>query len=400
MIPVAEARARMLSALTPTARQTVALEQAQGRVLAEPLPARRTQPPADFSAMDGYAFRSADAASGDVALSIVGESRAGHGFGRPLGHGEAVRIFTGAPLPEGADTVLIQEDARTGDGRLHFESTPAHGANVRPQGLDFRTGDMLLPAGTRLAPRHIALAAAADHARLKVHRRPRVALITTGDELTAPGAPRGPHAIVDALSPALAAFIAMRGGRIVLRARIADQAEALAAAVADLPACDLVLTVGGASVGDHDLVRPVLIAAGFRLDFWKIAMRPGKPLLFGDLHGTPLIGLPGNPVSALVTAHLFLGPVLSALSGVAAGAIGPHPYKGRLAAALPANGPREAYLRATSRRGKDGIPLLETAGREDSSLLSSFAVADSLIVRPPHAPKAEAGTIVEALALD
>lgn len=397
MIPVLEARERLLAALEPTSSERVTLAQASGRVLASPVVAARTQPPADFSAMDGYALRASDCAEPGTRLEIVGESRAGKGFSGAVRAGEAVRIFTGAPVPDGADSVLIQEDAKIEGARLLVGDQPKKGANVRPAGRDFRQGETVLEAGLRLQPRHIALTAAADQALVSVHKRPLVALIATGDELTPPGVARGPDAIVDALTPALSAFIRRHGAELLPLGIIRDDAGALKDAAEQATAADLILTIGGASVGDYDLVRSSLEDTGFHLDFWKIAMRPGKPLIFGHYRGIPLIGLPGNPVSALVCALLFLGPALDRLSGAAPRL--PLRLCGELASPLPANGAREAYLRARMVEGGDQRLRFEPSGDNDSSVLSSFAAADCLIIRPPHAPASPAGTAIEAIQL-
>ncbi len=294
--------------------ETVPLAAASGRVLAEPVVALRNQPPFAASAMDGYAVRSADLAA---PLTVIGEAAAGGRFARPLGEGEAVRIFTGAPVPDGADAVLIQEDVSRDGDTITTTERLAPGANIRPAALDFSQGDTLLPAGLRLAPRHVALAGAGGHGSVTVRRRPRVAFLATGDELVAPGAPLEPDSIVASTTPALGAMVEAAGG-IAIDLGIApdDQAEIARRARAGLDDADILVTLGGASVGDHDLVRPALGDLGITLDFWKVAVRPGKPLMFA---ADPLVlGLPGNPVSGVVCTILFLVPLVEAMLGIAA----------------------------------------------------------------------------------
>ncbi|PWR24110.1 gephyrin-like molybdotransferase Glp [Zavarzinia compransoris] len=395
MIPVAEARARIVAALAPTGPENIGLDAALGRVLAADVAARRTQPPVAVSAMDGWAVRSADGAG---PLRAIGESAAGRGFAGAVAPGETVRIFTGAPVPAGADAVAIQEDARHEGDLVHLADVPGPGRFVRPAGLDFATGDLLYSAPRRLGVRDIGLLAAADVPRIDVHRRPRIAVLATGDELVPPGLPRGPAQIVDAARPALLAFIEARGATAVDLGIARDDAADIATRAGRAAGADLLVTLGGASVGDHDLIARVLAGDGATLDFWKIAMRPGKPLMFGRHGDTPLLGLPGNPVSAFVCSLLFLGPAIERLSGLPGAA--PRLAEVRLASPLGANDKREDYVRATLAPGADGIPLAQPAPVQDSSQLRTLALADALIQRPVLAPALPAGALVPAILLD
>jgi len=390
MISVADAQARLFALATPVAIEHVPLRDAAGRWAAAPVAALRTQPELPLSAMDGYAIRFADLPG---PWRVIGESAAGRSFARAITPGEAVRIFTGAAVPDGADTILVQEEAtRDGDAlALTGEGPPHIGAHVRPVGLDFTDGETLIAAGARLTPARIALAAIASHATLPVRRRIRVAIAATGDELRAPGDALTPGAIPESNGAMLAALLAALPVELIDLGILPDRIDALTAAFAAVDA-DLLVTSGGASVGDHDLVRPALEAAGTRVDFWRIAMRPGKPLMAGRMRDTVVIGLPGNPVSAHVTALLFVLPMVAHLSG----ATDPVPARRRalLADPLPANGPREDYLRAVEQAG-----TVRAAGRQDSSMLRTLAASDCLIVRAPHVPAAAAGDSVEILAI-
>lgn len=381
MIGVDEARARLFAAAPPAVAETVPLAAASGRVLAEPVVARRSQPPFDASAMDGYAVRAADLAEGG--LTVIGESAAGRRFAGRLGAGEAVRIFTGAPVPEGADTVLIQEDAEFRDGRLYATATMESARHIRPAALDFAEGDELLAAGTRLAPRHVALAGAAGYGELSVARRPRVALLATGDELVPPGTLPGPDGIVASTTPAIAAILESAGAETIDLGIAPDQREAIAARAREgLARADILVTLGGASVGDHDLVQPALGDLGIALDFWKVAVRPGKPLMFA---AAPLVvGLPGNPVSGLVCTLVFLAPLVEAMQGIAEP--GPRLVEGVLGAPVGANGPRRDHVRARLVDGR--VMPFDT---QDSSMLGILSRADALLVRMPGAPAAVAG---------
>jgi molybdopterin molybdotransferase len=342
--------------------------------------------------MDGYAVRAEDLATVPVELRIVAEVPAGAGFGGHVGPGEAARIFTGAPMPAGTDTIVIQEDTERDGDRVRVLEGAAHGRYVRREGLDFAEGDVLLRAGRRLTARDIGLAAAMNRPWLFVHRRPRVGILSTGDEIVMPGDPIGPHQIVSSNSLALAAFVAACGGIPVSVGNAPDDPAALRQVAAATRGVDLLVTTGGASVGEHDLVRDVLGADGLELDFWQIAMRPGKPLMVGRYRGTPMVGLPGNPVSTLVCALLFLRPALDRLSGaVSAGEAGP---TARLGTALPKNDRRQDYLRSRLARAADGTLEVFPFEVQDSSMIRLLAAADCLVVRPPQAPAIAAGATV------
>ncbi|HJU18053.1 MAG TPA: gephyrin-like molybdotransferase Glp, partial [Stellaceae bacterium] len=342
MISVEDALSRLLAPLAPLPREQIALADGLGRVLAEDMKARRTQPPFAVSAMDGYAVRAEDLASLPATLRIIAEIPAGAGFGGHIGPGEAARIFTGAPLPQGTDTIVIQEDAdRDGDRVIIREGAP-RGRYVRREGLDFRAGEVLLHSGKRLTARDVGLLAAMNRPWLFVHRRPRVAVLSTGDEIVMPGEPIGPHQIVSSNSLALCAFVAACGGVAVSVGNAPDDPEALRRIAAAASGVDLLVTTGGVSVGEHDLVRPALAEDGLALDFWQIAMRPGKPLMVGRYRGTPMIGLPGNPVSTMVCALLFLKPAIDRLAGLAGPAEAT--ATARVGAALSRNDRRQDYL--------------------------------------------------------
>ena len=396
LLPVEEARARILSALHTTEKENVPLAQALGRVLAEEAIARRTQPPADLSAMDGYAVRAADVSTVPVRLKVVGMAPAGGAHEENLHEGEAVRIFTGAPLPRGADTIVIQEDtSRDGDIVIVNEAAKP-GQHVRVCGLDFRTGDAGMPVGRKLSPADIALAAAMNLPLLSVYRRPVIAFFSTGDELVRPGSEPGPNQIVSSNNDGLAALIVEAGG-IPLDLGIApDKVGSIRETASRAKDADMLVTLGGASVGDHDLVQEALTPLGLDIDFWKVAMRPGKPLMFGKLGDLPMLGLPGNPVSALVCATLFLRPAIVRMQG---GDSALHTTLARLGRDLPANGPREDYIRA----GLDHVPgelhVATPFEIQDSSMLSVLSGASCLIVRPPQAPPLKAGGIVTVLPL-
>jgi len=396
MISVEAARARILATLQATGEETVSLAAAHGRVLAAPVIARLTQPPADVSAMDGYALRAADGGK-HATLKIIGTAPAGHPFPGRVGPGEAVRIFTGSVIPPGADTILIQEDATAENGVLTVNQACQPARHIRPAGQDFAAGDLLIAAGRRLTARDIGLAAAANHPWLAVRRRPRIAILATGDEISLPGEPIGPGGIVSSNAHALAAFVTAAGGEPVILPIAKDDLAAIAAGADAAKGADLLLTTGGASVGDHDLVQAGLAARGLKLDFWKIAMRPGKPLIFGHLGDLPLLGLPGNPVSAFVCAFLFLRPAIERLSGLPAAA--PAPEWARAATPMKANDQRADYIRARLTQDDDGW-LVTPFPVQDSGMLRSLAEADALILREPHAPPVPAGEKVPFLRLD
>jgi molybdopterin molybdotransferase len=380
MISVDAARGLILAALTPTGAETVSLANANGRVLATPIHARLTQPPADLSAMDGFALRAADATAG-ATLRIIGSAPAGHPFDGTIGQGEAVRLFTGSVVPAGADSVLIQEDAAAKGDFITVNEACAPAKNIRRAGQDFAAGELLLPAAHRLSARDIGLAAAGNHPWLAVHRRPRIAILATGDEISLPGEAIGPGGIVSSNAHALAAYIAECGGAPTILPIARDDLAAIAAGADAAQGADLLLTTGGASVGAHDLVQESMAARGLTLEFWKIAMRPGKPLMFGNIGPLPLLGLPGNPVSAFVCALLFLRPALDRLSGLPGHA--PTTEPATLTTPLKANDQREDYIRATLSHTQDGLTV--TPFRiQDSGMLKTLARADALIKRQPH----------------
>ena len=396
MLAVEEALARVTAAFAPLPSEWVHLAAAAGRVLAEDLIAARDQPPGATSAMDGYAVRAAGLASGRATLRLIGSAPAGRPFDRPLGSGETVRIFTGGLLPEGADAVALQENATAEGERIEIEGAVAPGVYVRPAGLDFRRGERALLAGRRLSARDIGLAAALNHAWLPVRRRPRIALFATGDELVLPGQPLGPAQIVNSNGATLAAMVRLWGGEAIDLGIVRDHPDSLAAITTQLRDVDLVVTSGGASVGEHDLVRDVLGRHGLKLDFWRIAMRPGKPLMFGRVHDVPLLGLPGNPVSVGVCAVLFVRAAICVLLGLDPA---PPEVPAVLGAALGANDRRQDYLRGQVEWRDDGRLSVLPAPRQDSSMLATFARADCLIKRPPHAPAIGPGTVVPVLLL-
>jgi molybdopterin molybdotransferase len=395
MLSVTEARTKILAALKPTGPETVSLAQGLGRVLAAPVTARLTQPPADVSAMDGFALRADEGAKG-ATLKIIGEAPAGHPFPGKIGPGETVRLFTGSVVPAGADSVLIQEDATAQGDTITVNEACAPGKNIRRAGQDFAAGETLILAGTRLTARQIGLAAAGNHPWLTVHRRPRIAILATGDEILLPGEVIPPGSIVSSNAHVLAAFITEHGGEPTILPIAGDSLSAIAAGAAAASGADLLVTTGGASVGAYDLIQESLGQAGLALDFWKIAMRPGKPLMFGAIGQLPLLGLPGNPVSAYVCALLFLRPALDTLSGLPGAPPATEPA--RLTAALKPNDQREDYIRATVTRDAHGLAVTPFP-IQDSGMLKTLANATALIQRPPHDPALEPGTQVQIIRL-
>ena len=394
MISVDEATARILDRMRPVGQETVPLSSGSGRVLAEPLVARLNQPPADLSAMDGYAVRAADAGP----WIVIGSAPAGHPFEGTIGPGQALRLFTGSLIPAGADAVVIQEDADRDADRLTLRERPVLGRHIRPCGGDFRLGDMLLEPGRRLTARTIGLAAAANHPWLTVYRRPRIAILATGDEIALPGEPIRPGGIVSSNAHALAALVTEAGAEPIVLPIATDDMGAIAATADQLASVDLLVTTGGASVGEHDLIQKALGERGFAPDFWKIAMRPGKPLIFGHLGATPILGLPGNPVSAYVCAVLFLVPAIKRLSGLPE--TQPAITRGRLASPMAVNDQRADYVRAKVAISVDGTLDVSPFSRQDSSHLSVLARADALAIRPPRAPAAVAGDAIDLIRLD
>lgn len=397
-MPVADALKAVLEGASGLPEEQVALDQASGRVLAADVAALRTQPPDDMSAMDGYAVRAADATQ-SARLKVIGEVAAGRPFGRTVQSGEAVRIFTGGVIPEGADAVVIQEDAaRDGDGVVVNEAATA-GKHIRRAGIDFHLGDVLLRKSHRLLDRDLALAAAMNHPTVPVHRRARVALLATGDELVMPGSTLGPGQIVYSNGYALRALARSEGADVIDLGIAGDTVAETAAAVrrAIAAGADVFATTGGASVGEHDVVRQALQAEGVEITFWKIAMRPGKPMMHGRRGAMRVLGLPGNPVSSYVCAILFLAPLIRALTGRTDVSWPVHDAV--LGGDLPANDLREDYLRAFLQERPGLPPLAAPVGHQDSSLLANLSRADALIIRPPHAPAAAAGAPCKVLKL-
>ena len=389
MIAVAEARERILAAFDPLPPEQVAISQADGRVLAEDAVARVTKPPQAVSAMDGYAVIAADVARVPAELRVVGEAPAGGAYGGRLGPGEAVRIFTGGPLPDGADAIVIQENTSREGDRVRVTHAVEAGRFVRARGLDFSAGDTGCTAGQRLGARQIGLIAAMNLPWVMVTRRPRIAILGTGDEIVNPGDPLGPNQIISSNSLALAAIVREAGAEAVNLGIATDNEASLRRMIAGARQADLLVVTGGMSVGDHDLVRHVLGADGLDLDFWTIAMRPGKPLTFGRMGQTPMLGLPGNPVSTLVCGHLFLRPAIDRMLGLHQDDHGAE--RARLGVALKANDEREDYLRASLSRDAEGGWIATPFAAQDSSMLATLARADALVVRAPHAPAARAG---------
>ena len=396
MITVQEATERIASAFHTVESEQVKLENATGRVLAADVVARAQQPPDPVSSMDGYALKSSDAQVTGARLKVIGSAPAGHPYPGRVGAGETVRIFTGGVVPDGADAIVIQEDAVAEGDHVRLNATVAKGRHVRKAGLDFKRGEVLLPAGRVLAARDLALLAAADVTDVTARRRPVVKFAATGDELSRPGEPRKPGGIVASSGYALASLIEQWGATPVDLGILPDTVDAVSSIARETKDADLILTIGGASVGDHDLVQKALGPKGFALDFWKVAMRPGKPLIFGRLGDAPLIGLPGNPVSTIVCALLFVRPAIGALLGTEI------PLKRlpvRLGNVLGANDTRQDYIRA-SLEDRDGELWATAFPVQDSSMLSLLSRADCLIVRGPGAPHATVGVTVEALLLE
>jgi molybdopterin molybdotransferase len=397
MLPVAEAQERLLSRARPVAASaTVPLVEADGRVLSVDVTARLTQPPFNASAMDGYALRGEDAPQPGSELKLIGTSSAGHAFTGSVNAGETVRIFTGAPVPDGSDSVLLQEDADKIEGGIRTTFPVRPGQHVRPRGQDFLEGEAVLTTGTVIDFSRLTVAAAMNHATLEVLRKPVVALLATGDELVTPGQQPGAAQIIASSTFGIAALARKAGAEVLDLGIVPDNTAAITAAVerARLANVDVIVTLGGASVGDHDLVQATLLAAGMELDFWRIAMRPGKPLMVGSFGETHVLGLPGNPVSSLVCGLLFLEPLIRKLASL--------PPVNRIATAeaavvLKANDQRQDYVRAQLSRSASGALAVTPFGKQDSSMMKIFAAADCLIVRPPHAPELAAGAACEVM---
>lgn len=391
LMPVAEALARVLADTAPLGTEDIALSDAAGRVLADDLIALRTQPPADVSAMDGYALRADDIATAPATLTVIGEVAAGHPFAGRVEKGQAARIFTGGVMPDGADTVVIQELTRRDGDKVTVEKPTAKGRNVRYAGIDFKQSEVLLAKGRALTDRDLMLAAAMNHPRLRVHRRPVVAVLGTGDELVMPGGEPGPGQIVYSNGFALSALVRAAGGAVIELGVARDTLDDIGARVrqAREAHADILLTSGGASVGDHDLVQKALKAEGLDLSFWRVALRPGRPMMHGRLGAMHALGVPGNPVSSYVCAFLFLLPLLRKLSGQTE--VEPQPESAVLGRDLPANDERADYLRATLEASPDG-PIATPVSDQDSSLMAPLARAGCLLIREPHAPAVKAGS--------
>ena len=399
LMPVTEALSAVLAGAEPLPEEMVGLDAAHHRVLARDLAALRTQPPQAMSAMDGYAVRSADASEVATRLKVIGEVAAGRPFEKTVGKGEAVRIFTGGVVPAGADAIIIQEDTVVEDAGITITEAAVAGRHIRPAGIDFRKGDVLLPRGTRLTDRDLSLAAGMNYAELPVRRRPKVAILATGDELVMPGSAPGPGQIVYSNGYALRALARQEGSETIDLGISADTVEATALGLrrARDSGADILITTGGASVGDHDLVKQSLEAEGVAITFWRIAMRPGKPMMHGRLGALRVIGLPGNPVSSYVCGFLFLVPLIRALSGRTDVH---HAHEtALLGREVAANDIRQDYLRARLEVRKDGELIATPVDHHDSSLLANLAAARALVIRPPFAAAAPAGSPCDILRL-
>ena len=391
LMPVAEALRQVVAGAEPLGTETVALDDAFGRVLAADLAARRTQPPADVSAMDGYALRADDTASEPATLTIIGEVAAGHPFEGLVGPGQAARIFTGGVMPDGADCVVIQEVTEREDDRVVIKRSGIKGKNVRRKGIDFSEGQVLLARGRRLDDRDLMLAASMNYPQVEVYRRPKIAIVGTGDELVMPGTEPKPGEIVYSNGFALTALARSEGAEARDFGIARDRLDDIAAHVRRARdwGADILVTTGGASVGEHDLVRKALQAEGLDLSFWRVALRPGRPMMHGRLGRLQVLGVPGNPVSSYVCSVLFLVPLIRTLSGRSD--IERPRETARLGRDLPANDEREDYLRATLSVGPDG-PVATPISAQDSSLVASLSRSNCLVIRPPHAPAAAAGS--------
>jgi molybdopterin molybdotransferase len=391
LLSVAEALECVLAHAAPLPVEEAPLAAADGRVVAYPLKALRTQPPADVSAMDGYAVRARDVANVPVRLKVIGEVPAGRPFARTVGAGEAARIFTGGVMPDGADTIVIQENAKRDGDCVEVEKPSAKGRHIRVQGLDFKAGEVLLPAGHRLTARDLALAAAGNHPLVPVYRRPKIALFATGDELVPPGVEPAPGQIVSSNTFALAALARAEGADVADLGIVGDRLDTTVTAVhraRELDA-DILVTSGGASVGDYDLVQKAFAAEGMALSFWKLALRPGRPLMHGRLGAMQVLGVPGNPVSAYVCSFLFLVPLIRRLAG--RNDLTPATDAALLGSDLPENDERADYLRAVLKDTPQG-PVVTPFPVQDSSMIGPLAKADCLVIREPHAPPAKAGS--------
>jgi len=394
MLNVPDALARVTDLFSTMPIEWVPLREAPNRILAQDVAAVRAQPPFAASAMDGYAVRGADAAT-DAKLTVVGESAAGTGFADQIGPGECVRIFTGAPLPQGADRVVIQENVDRTENVITLFDDPGTATHIRAKGADFQAGDTV-KAPLRLGPNDIALLAAMNCGRVPVYKHPEIALLATGDELVMPGENPGSDQIITSNNFGLAALFEGLGARVRILPIARDTPQSLAQAFRLCDGADMIVTLGGASVGDHDIVHSVATDLGLETAFYKVAMRPGKPLMAGKLNGIPMIGLPGNPVSAMVCGHIFLRPALNMMLG-----LGGHALPRELAQSsvdMPKNGPREHYMRADLGIEYSRLTV-HPKSRQDSALLSVLARSNALLVRPPNDPARHAGDLVEVIRL-
>ncbi len=399
MISVEEALSRILSAMPLMPTEVVSLLDAHGRVLAEDVPARLTQPPFDISAMDGYAVRQADVTSAPTVLDQIGEVPAGNAFKGRVEAGETVRIFTGGRMPDGADCVVIQENTDVDGRNITINKNAEPRQNVRDAGTDFSKGEVVLKAGSRLGPRYIGLLAAMNVPSVSVAQKPKVAILSTGDELARPGDPIGENQIVSSNSFGLSAQIKAWGGEPIDLGIAPDDEEELLRRAQAAKRADMLITSGGASVGDHDLIQKVLSKDGLEVNFWKIAMKPGKPLIFGSFDGRPMIGLPGNPVSALVCAQLYLKPALAAMQGNTDAKNANTHHSVPCGSDLRPNGPRQDHIRARLSRSDDGEAVATPFSQQDSSQLKNLANADCLIVRKPNAGPVAKGERVSIIPL-
>ena len=397
MLSVAEAHARVIAAFSALPAESVSIGDAAGRALATAPKARLTQPPADLSAMDGYAVRAEDVPAAPTTLTLVGEAPAGGSYDHALKPGETVRIFTGGPLPMGADSIVIQEDTQADGKKITVLEAPTIGRHVRKAGLDFKAGDTPFPSGHTLTTRDVALLAAMNLPWLSVHRKPRVAILSTGNELVLPGEPIGRNQIISSSGVAVAALVRPWGGDPTLFDIARDETGIIGEAIAAGAQHDVLITLGGASVGDHDLVQDALKAQAFTMDFWRIAMRPGKPLMFAAKDRARVIGFPGNPVSTMVCALLFLKPAMERMVGQVGNP--PATTTARLAIDVKQNDQREDYVRALATRQPDGSLVVEPHKIQDSSMLSVLSWCNALMIRPPHDKARKAGDSVQIIDL-
>lgn len=399
LISVAEARARLIDGCRLMVSEAVAVQNCNNRITSDDIKALITQPPFDASAMDGYAIAASDDIEFPVDYKLIGESSAGHPFEGEIGHREAVRIFTGAVVPAGANIIAIQENCeRVGDQMVRVNSIDRDGRFIRRAGYDFNSGDMMVSSGTRLGFRHAALLASMNVAEVPVRRCPRVAIIATGDELVMPGSAPKAGQIISSIPFGMKQLIDQAGGDATCLGIALDNFDSLEAMIGRAGGFDILVTIGGASVGDHDLVQQALKNSGMELDFWKIAMRPGKPLMVGSLGEQKVIGVPGNPVSALICCYMFVVPLIRAM--MAANEIYPPEQAALLSNSVKANGPRQHYMRSIIRVNERGERVVESIEDQDSSLQARFAFANGLIVRPPHSPEVGEGDVVSVIDLD